>query len=92
MNCLTGLKLKSEGAISRKRVFKTGSERLIERANRTGTADPIGISAADIDRIPLTTDLIDEIEEFLASPDVAELKWGCVVRSESWIPIRRMSS
>lgn len=55
---------------------KTASDRLIERANRVGAAGSVGISAADIARIPLTKEVIGEIEECLSSPDVAELKWG----------------
>ncbi|MBI5385969.1 MAG: HEAT repeat domain-containing protein [Verrucomicrobia bacterium] len=54
---------------------KAASDRLIERANQVG-AGSTGISVADMARIPLTSDLIGEIEECLSSPDVAELKWG----------------
>jgi hypothetical protein len=51
------------------------SDRLIARAKRFKT-DSIGISAADIARIPLTGEVIAEIIECLSNSDVSELKWG----------------
>lgn len=56
-------------------MIKVASDRLIERAKRV-QVDPVGISAADIARVPLTAEVIEDIEECLANPDVAELKWG----------------
>jgi hypothetical protein len=51
------------------------SDRLIERAKLAG-AGSFGISAADIARIPLTEEVIDEISECLSSRDPSEVKWG----------------
>lgn len=55
--------------------MKTASERLIARA-QPFKLDSIGISANDIARIPLTNEMIGEVEECLSNSDVAELKWG----------------
>jgi len=56
-------------------MIKAASDRLIARANRAG-AGCTGISAADIARIPLTDEVVREIEECLSSLEVSELKWG----------------
>ena len=54
---------------------QTTSERLIQRVKEL-TPDSIGISADAIARLPLTGEVIKDIEECLSSRDIAELKWG----------------
>jgi hypothetical protein len=55
---------------------KIASERLLERAKRVNPSS-LGISAADIARIPLSDEMVSEITECLSKLDVvSELKWG----------------
>jgi hypothetical protein len=55
---------------------KIASERLLERAQQV-KSDALGVSVADIARIPLNDEMLDDIKECLAKSDaVNELKWG----------------
>ena len=53
----------------------TPSDRLIERAKNCG-ATQLGIGQADISRIPISQEVIDEIVQCLSSRDANEIKWG----------------